>query len=61
MKAYGRAEEFFDLAQDGGEWSASRTDRFAPGEGPPWYSLDRRLDGPQMGVEAGIEPLSSST
>jgi len=34
---------FLYLALDGGEWSASRPDRFTPGESHP---LDRSLGGP---------------
>jgi hypothetical protein len=51
MKAYGGVDvyihNFLTSALAGGEWSASRHDRFTPqGKSPP-YPLDRRLGGPQ--------------
>jgi hypothetical protein len=51
MKAYGRGDVqihiFLTSVLAGGEWSASRPDRFTPGEKSPRYPLDKRLGGPQ--------------
>jgi hypothetical protein len=49
-------------ALDGGEWSASCSSRFPLGK-KSWYSLDRRLDGPQSksgsrGEEKNSQPLA---
>jgi hypothetical protein len=45
-------------ALDGGEWSASHFGRFIHREGS-WYSLDRRLDGPQSRSGRGGEEKNS--
>jgi hypothetical protein len=51
MKTYGGVDVqihvYLTLALVGGKWSASRPDRFTPGERAPVYALDRRLGGPQ--------------
>jgi hypothetical protein len=51
MKAYEGVDVYIHIfltsAIAGGEWSASRSDHFTPGERAPRYPLDRRLGGPQ--------------
>jgi hypothetical protein len=49
-------------SQDGGEWSASRPRPLYLQGKSPWYSLDRRLGGPQSrsgrgGEEKNSQPL----
>jgi hypothetical protein len=50
MKAYGGVDVYIHIfltsALAGGEWTASRTGLFTPGE-KPRYPLARRLGGPQ--------------
>jgi hypothetical protein len=41
------APPFLISVLDGAEWSALHLGHFTPGENLPWYSLDRRLGGPQ--------------
>jgi hypothetical protein len=52
MKAYGRVavliHVFLISALVGGVWSASRSNRFTPGETAP-YPMKRRLGEPQIG------------
>jgi hypothetical protein len=54
---------FLTSALDGGEWSASRPGRFIPQVKSTWYSLDRRLGGPQSrsGHSGGEEKNSQSS
>jgi hypothetical protein len=63
MKAYwgsgGIAARIVTSALDGGEWSASRPDRFAPHGKSPWYPLNRRLGGPQIRSGCGDEEKNS--
>jgi hypothetical protein len=50
MKTWGSGcvvPPFLASSLDGSEWSASRPGRFTHWEKSPWYSLDRRLGGPQ--------------
>jgi hypothetical protein len=42
---------FLTLALFGGEWSVSHPCRFNPGEISPRYPLDRRLGGPEAGLD----------
>jgi hypothetical protein len=58
-RLYGGAEvwlhAFLTSALDGGEWSASRPYRFTPRKRALWYSLNRRLGGPQNRFGRGAE------
>jgi hypothetical protein len=47
MGGGGIAPPFLTSALDAGKWSASRPDRFTPGERAPRHPLDRRLSWPQ--------------
>jgi hypothetical protein len=64
MKAYWGLEvqlrtHSLTSALDGGEWSASPPGRFTPQGKNLWYSLDRRLGGPQSHSERGGEEKNS--
>jgi hypothetical protein len=71
MKEYGGVDVeihiFLTSAPDGGEWSASRSNRFTAGESPPPpYQLDRRLGGPQsrsgrLGEQKTLDPTGTRT
>jgi hypothetical protein len=54
-----RSTRSLTSALDGGEWSASRPDRFTPQGKRPWYPLDRRLGGPQSCSGRGREEKNS--
>jgi len=48
-----------DLGTTGGEWSASYTSRFSPGQEASPYSLSRRLAGPRTAQDvSGEEKIS---
>jgi hypothetical protein len=55
MKAYGGVDVqiyvFLTSAQAGGEWSASRLGRFAPGERAPGTHFIGGLVGPRAGLD----------
>jgi hypothetical protein len=52
---------FFTSALDGGEWSASRPDRFTSLGKSPWHPLDRRLRGLQNRFGRGGEEKNSQS
>jgi hypothetical protein len=70
MKAFGGVDvlihDFLTSALVGGEWSASRSDRFTPGERAPGTHWKRRLGGSQNqserhGKEKILDPTGTPT